>query len=290
MKFNEDLAAVHAYLCADGYVIKNPKMQIHKYYLIGLRNTNETLLLDFQRRFNEFFGLTPIICKDGRCRIQNKDIYHFLTSDFSYYSHEWKMPKLSKRNLSFWLRAFFDCEAWVFVKKGQDRRIGVDSVNEKGLYTIKQELSKYFNIDSRIKKVEKRNLCRLYIYGRDNFEKFRNHIGFLHPDKRKKLDEAINSYVDYRWHFPENKLKIRDFIINIIKIKAKLKKPNTIRFTSIVKENLVQLSGLLHEHLRIKSKLYSRKNKHSKYFELAVYNKEDTEKLLNFRKIYKPKI
>jgi hypothetical protein len=49
MKFNNNLSAIHSYLCGDGYVIKNPKTQKHKYYHIGLRNTNQTLLRDFKK-------------------------------------------------------------------------------------------------------------------------------------------------------------------------------------------------------------------------------------------------
>ena len=81
MKFNEDLTAIHAYLCADGYVIRNPTTQSHKYYYIGLRNTNLTLLMDSQERFYRFFGVKPIITKDGRARIQNKEIYQKLTKN-----------------------------------------------------------------------------------------------------------------------------------------------------------------------------------------------------------------
>ena len=74
MNFNKNLAAVHGYLCADGYVIRNPPNQRHKYYYIGFRNTNKILLKDFQAKFQAFFGLKPIITNEGRCKIQNKDI------------------------------------------------------------------------------------------------------------------------------------------------------------------------------------------------------------------------
>ncbi|MDO8553837.1 MAG: hypothetical protein Q7S22_03455 [Candidatus Micrarchaeota archaeon] len=110
MKFNEDLAAIHAYLCADGYVIKNPPSQKHKYYYIGLRNTNSVLLKDFQKRFFRFFGVSPIITKDGRAKLQNKRIYEILTKDYAYYSANWDFPKLKKALLKFWLRAYFDCD------------------------------------------------------------------------------------------------------------------------------------------------------------------------------------
>ena len=59
MKLDENLAAVHAYLCADGYVIKNSEAQKQKYYMIGFRNTNLILLKDFQDKFEKVFGVKP---------------------------------------------------------------------------------------------------------------------------------------------------------------------------------------------------------------------------------------
>ena len=109
MKFNKNLAAVHGYLCGDGYVIRNPETQKHKYYHIDFRNTHKILLEDFQKKFQIIFGLKPYLVNDSRCRIQNKEIYYTLTKDFSYYSYKWKLPKLSKSNLKCWLQAFFDC-------------------------------------------------------------------------------------------------------------------------------------------------------------------------------------
>jgi len=63
MKFDENLAAVHAYLCADGYVVKskNPK---YKYFHIGFRNTNLILLKDFQEKFEKAFGLKPYLIEN----------------------------------------------------------------------------------------------------------------------------------------------------------------------------------------------------------------------------------
>ncbi len=61
MKFDQNLAAIHGYLCGDGYVIKNPNTQKHKYYHIGLRNTNDVLLKDFQQKFKAVFNIEPRI-------------------------------------------------------------------------------------------------------------------------------------------------------------------------------------------------------------------------------------
>ena len=39
MEINEDLVVIHAYLCADGYVIKNSETQKHKYYIGFISNS-----------------------------------------------------------------------------------------------------------------------------------------------------------------------------------------------------------------------------------------------------------
>ena len=155
MKFNKNLAAIHGYLCGDGYVIRNPPTQKHKYYHIGLRNTNSVLLEDFQSKFENIFGIKPIITNEGRCRIQNKEIYLFLTKDFSYYSYEWNMPRFSKENLKCWLRAFFDCEGWVENQPKKSRLIGLECCNEAGIFQIKEALLKS-RITSEIQKKKNR--------------------------------------------------------------------------------------------------------------------------------------
>lgn len=106
MKFNEDLSVLHGYLCGDGCVIKNTENVKNLYYKIDFRNTNIILLKDFQTRFKRYFGLEPHIYNNERCQIGSKNIYYRLTENYSYYSYEWKIPKLNKKNLRFWLRAF----------------------------------------------------------------------------------------------------------------------------------------------------------------------------------------
>lgn len=194
MEFDENLAAIHAYLCGDGYVIKNPDTQKHKYYYIGLRNTNEVLLKDFQQKFKAVFGITPIITNEGRCKIQNKEIYTILTKEFSYYSYEWKFPILSKENEKYWLRAFFDCEGWVENQPRKSRLIGLDCCNEAGLIQVKEALLRQ-GINSQIKKKSNRTIWRLTICGKENILQYRQEIGFLHPQKKQKLEEALASYL-----------------------------------------------------------------------------------------------
>jgi len=271
MKFDKNLSAIHAYLCADGYVIRNPESQKQKYYHIGLRNTNMVLLKDFQERFKQRFGLEPIITNEGRCRIGNKEIYYFLTKDYSYYSYEWEMPNLNKENLKLWLRTFFDCEAWVVLEKAKNRLIGMDSVNESGIYQIKGAL-KRFNIDSKIKKLDKRGIFRLFVYGKENLIRFQERIDFLHPSKKEKLDLAIKSYVNYEWKFPEDKKELKRFVKRLLKDKIG---KSRVKISSIRRNNLVLLQKHLKRLFSIESNIYDCR----RYYELNVSKKEDIIKI-----------
>ncbi|MDP3640567.1 MAG: LAGLIDADG family homing endonuclease, partial [Nanoarchaeota archaeon] len=192
MKFTKDLAAVHGYLCGDGYVVKNPPHQKKKYYRIGLRNKSSILLNDFQRKCEAVFNRRPHITTE-RCEVHSKEIYYYLTKEFSYYSYEWKLPSLPKENLKAWLRAFFDCEGWVENQAGKSRLIGLECCNHQGIFQIQASLETC-GLHSQITKRKGRTIWRLTICGKEQLERFQQTIGFLHPDKQQKLQEAITSY------------------------------------------------------------------------------------------------
>lgn len=281
MKFDENLAALHGYLCADGYVSKNLPTQKHKYYSIGLRNTNNHLLRDFQQRFYTVFSIKPTLINKERCRIYSKEIYYKLMPIGPFYSRNWAFPSLQKRLLKFWLRAFFDCESWVVAKSAQDRRIAVESINKEGLLKIRDDLKKKFRIESSFYARKNRKTAGLHVYGKQNLIKYQKEIGFLHPDKNKKLIEAIKSFADYRWNFPKEKKKKELFLKALIKERARVKIPRTIRFNSIIKKNISKLSEELFKSYKIESRTYERMNSQgTKYYELAIYKEKYGKKLL----------
>ncbi len=253
MKFNEDLAAVHAYLCADGYVIRNPETQKRKYYRIGLRNTNYILLRDFQQRFYNYFKILPHLRKGQRCDLGSKQIYYTLTEKFSYYSYEWSMPKLSKKLLAFWLRSYFDCEGWVECQKAKSRLIRAECVNEEGIKQVQKALLK-FGIPStlKIRFRPKIIIWRLTICSRDNFKKFLKCICFIHPNKKRLLEEVINSYKNHSWDLPVSKRDLFKFIRSKGRFNVKRKE---IKFWSIVKKNLITLQRTLTKY-HISSKIF----------------------------------
>jgi hypothetical protein len=281
MKFDGNLAAVHAYLCADGYVIKNPKTQKQKYYTVGFRNTNLVLLKDFQNKFEKVFGVKPYLIEGQRCRIGSKEIYNKLTKEFgSFYSWEWRMPDLNQKLSRIWLRTYFDCEGWVFCKKHQNRHIGVDCVNEEGLNQVINNLNK-LGIKTIKKYNKKRNVYRIFIYGKENLILFKEKIDFLHREKAKKLDEVLEDFVVYDWIFPKSRKDIEKFIKKIIKQKARPKKPYIIRIFSNREENLKRLEKELKRLWDINSKLRKAVNGiGTVYYELSIQKKEEVEKLI----------
>lgn len=218
--FNEDLATVHAYLCADGYVCR-PNCK--KGYSLGFRNTDSVLLKDFQEKFERIFDLKPHFSKDmDRCSISSKEVHNYLLSTFgSFHSYEWTMPTkfLNAKTCASWLRAFFDCEAWVMAQKAKNRSICLDSVNFNGLKEIQKQLLKYYKIPSTIRKRNNRDTSTLGIFGKQYLIKFQQKISFLHEKKRQILHEAIDFFIEYKWEFPKNPAELKGFIIQKMKDK-----------------------------------------------------------------------
>ena len=274
MMMNEDLTIVHAYLCADGYVVKNPHTQPHKYYRVGLRNTNETLLRDFQVRFTKAFKAEPHLRIGQRCEIGSKEIYEILTKEFgSFYSWEWKMPKLKEPLLKVWLRAYFDCEGWVTCKSHQNRMVGADCVNEIGIKQVQSTL-KILGIESKVKKRKTRNIFSLSIFGKENLIKFQKEIGFLHPEKKERLEKAIEDFMNYEWDI--------DNLENIFKTKAKIRKNSWIvRIISNKESNLLKLQNALHAIFNVESRINKSINGIGTiYYQLSINKKEEVGKLI----------
>lgn len=282
MKFDENLAAVHAYLCADGYVIKNPPAQKQKYYMIGFRNTNLTLLRDFQERFEKVFKVKPYLIEGQRCRIGSKQIYELLTQEFgSFYSWKWRMPELNEEMSKIWLRAYFDCEGWVTCKSHQNRMIGADCVNEAGIKQIQKALEK-LEIKSKLKKRNTRNIFSLAIFGKENIVKFKEQIGFLHPDKKEKLNQVTEDFMNYYWIFPYSELELNKFIRKAIKQKGKIRIDNGIlRLISNKKDNVDRLQKELNRLFGIESRVNKRTNGIGTiYYELNINKREEVKKLI----------
>ena len=281
---NEDLAAIHAYLCSDGYVSGSRPGAKHTHYHIGLRNTCPVLLEDFQQKFAYVFKKEPIISKcQDRCKIGNKEIFCWLKENFgSFHSDKWTLPDcfMAKELLAPWLRAFFDCEGWVEVAARKSRTIGAESINLAELEKISRCLKEKFFITSGFHLRKGRNTAALTICGRDDLLKFKDAIGFLHPSKKKKLEEAMASFIDYNWRFPEAKPALKCFVLKILRKKIKHMHPR-IRVCSNRRENLLGLADALALLFSIDSKVSGEcfNGVGTRYFELTIRKKENLLKL-----------
>ena len=242
MRCTKDFATIHAYLCSDGYVVRNLPHQKHKYYRIGLRNQNLVLLTDFQQAFKREFSAVPKIRPGQRSELCSKKLYFQLTEKESFYCHEWNMPELSKKNMCAWIRACFDCEAWVELQHAKNRSIRIELSHLPGLCQVKDALLKLGIPTSKIRKKKDKEGYEFSIFGKENLIKYRKMIGFIHPDKKRRLDLAIADYVDYRWKIPRTKKKLKEFV----NLKGKnSKSKRQIRFHSIIKKNLQELRTAL---------------------------------------------
>ncbi|UCD21028.1 MAG: hypothetical protein JSW08_00570 [archaeon] len=281
MNFDKNLTSIHAYICADGYVIKNPKNQKHKYYKIGFRNKNPVLLKDFQNKFEKVFGSKPRLIKGQRCEIGSKKIYELLTKEFgSFYSKEWRILEMDNDLLPFWLRSFFDCESWVYIQSHKNRQIGLDSVNESGINQIRRCLMK-LGIKTKKQIKKEGRIFRLLILGKENIFRFKDKIGFLHPEKSQKLNEAIKDYVDYFWNFPTDKEKLNGFLRKFLKKKVRIRRKRFIRIISKEKENLDRLAQILKTMYFVDSLIYERINGlRNIYYELNINKRGEINKLI----------
>lgn len=150
----------------------------------------------FKNTFQEIYKKTPKITglhNYFRVRINLIPASRHLLSIAHFDSLSWRIPKkilINKQAKIEFLKAFFDCEAYV----GQ-RMIQLQSVNKKGLLEL-QELLKGFDIESRIYQYVRKNknwninyiLCIMKKESRMNYL---IKIGFNHPYKQEKLIKTL---------------------------------------------------------------------------------------------------
>ncbi len=200
------LSRLVAHLMGDGCVTK-------KYF--AYYNKNQTLINNFQNDVSTLFEnvhFTKGITNSGTTfrMVQNKPIREFfLTLLEDYKSFSLKMPKfVNNFNLQKeFLKALYDDEGSVglrvFKKTGEIKRsITLSSNSLRLISEIKEILNNSFGISSnKIGKYIKTKDSKIFtnyvlcITSKSNFEKFRDNIGFSHPEKTKKLDTMINSYI-----------------------------------------------------------------------------------------------
>lgn len=185
------------YLAGDGVVSRRfDSVQKKTHHDIMFYPDNEKIANIFSDSFEALYGKRLEIKSLGnyfRVRTKLKPACIDLLKEGSFRSLEWRIPKFVLKNNSLvkeWLRAFFDCEAYV-----GPRIIQVQSVNKEGLTQVKQVLEG-FGIESKTYEYKRKNPnwninYLLSVMRRDSRLKYLKTIGFNHPVKSRKLSQYL---------------------------------------------------------------------------------------------------
>lgn len=191
-KYPDLKARIVGYLMGDGSVTVRKEKEGTIHHSISFFPDDYSMLKSFMHAFKMIYGRTPKIKKFERyysARVDSKPIVSDLLELGSFHSLEWRVPLVllsSRRGKIEWLRALFDCEAYV-----GPRVITVQSVNERGLQQV-QSLIGEFGIKSRMYSYVRKQIAwnknfLLCIGRKEDRIRFLKNIGFSHSRKQRKL-------------------------------------------------------------------------------------------------------
>jgi intein/homing endonuclease len=205
---NEGLVKVLAYLIADGFM-GGRKLEFTK--------LDETIRKDFKKSLKQYdptltWGksvrivskLPPKFAKNG-CFLQRNTLINYLIKIGLYEkrSGDKFIPKeilvLNNDLISIFLNRLFSCDGCVESYKKNTHQVTYTSKSELLIRQL-QHLLLRFEIHSKINSKFKRATkslnhkgnyyWQLSISAHDNIENFYNKINFIHPDKKRKLEES----------------------------------------------------------------------------------------------------
>jgi len=174
----------------DGCVSIRNEKNGDQHHVVHFYPDNEQMPNVFLEAFVKIYSRHPRIRKEpGHFRVilESKPVTLDLLKYGSFRSLEWRIPEFKGAECKKeWLRAFYDCEAYVGPKV-----ITVQSVNKSGLEQV-QNLLKKFGMSSRMYTYKRKqvnwntnyllNICR-----KEDRRRFLNEVGFNHRRKFEKL-------------------------------------------------------------------------------------------------------
>jgi hypothetical protein len=205
MNKRDFLIKLHAYVSSDGMIDKwkcketrGNNVRVRKKFRVRFYNQEKILINDFIEGINKTYPDLRYIGyseKRGEIDIRSQRLAKDLFALGEISTKSWEFPKkLNKLQKRIWINAFASCDGTVY-NKNNNRYVAIDSINSNGLKQISEILNEFKILNSIYKVKYKENISyRLRIYRRENLIKFNNLIGFKHPAKQKKLEEAIKSY------------------------------------------------------------------------------------------------
>lgn len=190
-KFSGEKARIIGFIMGDGSINSSDRNGHHhdiRFYPDNLR-----VAKIFMRDFEYLYLKKPKLKKLKNyfsLHISSKPAWEDLRKIGDFSSLKWEFPKIlfSEEEKIEWLKAIFDCEAYVNVKK---KNINFQTVSKKGIISI-QNLLKELGIESKIYPYKRNNPkwninYLLFIWGKANIYNFAQRVGFNHSLKKKKL-------------------------------------------------------------------------------------------------------
>jgi len=208
LKQNSDKYFLKARLCGflagDGSVMIRKDNDDKMHYVVRFFPDHDSLIEPFTESLFKVYNKKPIIKKNyshNGLICYSKVVVEDLLGMTDFGLLEWRIPfniLVDKKSKIEWLRAFFDCEAYV----GKNH-LKIQTVNKKGMDDLEKLLLE-FGIKSKRyiyhpKKKNWNNVYILLINSKSDRLKFLNTIGFNHKLKLSKLQNMLES-PNLVWH------------------------------------------------------------------------------------------
>jgi len=195
-RFSDLKSRICAFLAGDGNILSDNGLTC-RHNTIRFFPDHISLVKSFEEALLKVYNKRPKIIKKNNyffITLDSKPVVLDLLSYCNFGKMNWKIPSFvfnSTKNKIEWLRAFFDCEAYV-----HKNYISVKSVNQKGMNQIR-DLLEEFDITSKIYSYKPKNNnwninYMLRILKKKDREYYARLIGFNHSIKFKKLNKSLN--------------------------------------------------------------------------------------------------
>lgn len=241
-------------LVGDGYMTKSKTKYKHFLHRVSLKVKDKDFAETFANYGEMIYGIKPTIYhyKLYEVNFISKNIFLDIKKYGKFGTKEWRVPTDVKTKNEFkcmFLKGFFDSEGSVgYYEKYNLRALNCCSSNLVGLLEV-QNLLTSLGITSKIKsgysspKSFKVILMHyLHIYGKENFKKYNQLIGFSIKRKQEKLKQLLQSYEDSsRWSINEENILKANYHNKINEIKQLL--PNRTIVSIRTKRRKLNLYG-----------------------------------------------
>lgn len=189
-------ARLHAFLVGDGCVCVNREKNGSMHHSFSFYPDHESLISLFVEATEYLYCKRPTVrqaINHYRLKVCSQFACEDLLQIGKYGSLDWHVPLelLNTRELKReWLRAFFDCEAYV-----NQKYLRIESVNKSGIQEVCALLAAFgvhTNFYTYIRKNTNWNVNYILCTGKkESRRRFLKEIGFNHPIKQEKLIASV---------------------------------------------------------------------------------------------------